>query len=286
MNFESPVLTRRAFLGGAGAAVAVTAAHSAVGPFFRPRPLEIAALIDDEYGLAVLDKAIDLATFKLRATITSSADLRSGAIRLLVRKASGGAVHNLPLRHLDIVQLPDNLLVFGRWNAEKDLLPLLRGRNAIFVDNPLLGVKLGQSKSIFQHPELSLVGMTSVLDPLVEHVGDRIRSGVMGQLQDVAITTRKYDIINRLEGIAVTEQISHNTSPTRVRNMFTSNISPGVLLTCSHGQLHVPFYSAEARLITLPFRLRHFASVARGDAQSAMSLQQIGDLAKSMRVSS
>jgi hypothetical protein len=278
MNLRSAALTRRAFLGGAGAAVAVTAAHSAVGPFL-PRPLEVAALIDGEYGLAGLEKVFELTTFDLRAAITSSPGLRSNATRLLSQKASGTDLLNLPLRHSEIVQLPDTLLIFGLWDAEQDLLPLLRARNAIFIDNPLLGIRISQAHYRFRHPELSFVGMTSVLDPLVEHVEERIRSGVVGELQDCTIATRKNDLINIVEGIGVARRVSHNGGLTKIRKISTRNLLPGVLMTCSRGQLHVPFYSPTERLLACPLRLQHFASVARGDTRSAMSLLEIGDLA-------
>jgi hypothetical protein len=279
MNLKSPILSRRAFLGSAGAVVAVTTAHAAVPPFFRQRPLDIGAFIDGEDGLAGLSQVLETAAFELRVTVASSNGLRGHANKLLTQKASRGPVFEFSLQDREIMQLPDTLLVFGRWNIDGNLSPLLRDTKAIYVDDPLLGVQLGQSTSIFKHLDHSLVGMTSPLDLRVEHAEQRLRSQVMGELQDLTIATRRNDSINRLEGAAVVRRVSQSDGATNVREIFTRNLFPSVLITCARGQLQVPLCSAKQRFLTLPLRLEHFFSVTRGGVRSAMSLQAVGNLA-------
>src|SRR5260370_23760734 len=222
--------------------------------------------------------------FDLRATIASSAGFANYVNTLLTDKASQVTALSLPLRRGEIGQLPDTVLIFGRWDTERQLLPLLSDRKAIYVDNPLLAVRLGQARATFQCLERSLVGMTSVLDPLVEDAEQRVRSGVMGKLQGLSISTRRNDLIGRLEGTAILRPFSQNHIGANVREIFTRNLYPGVLITCANGQLQLPFCSTEERLLTLPLRLQHFIYVAQAKARSPITLQEIGDLAVGMDV--
>jgi hypothetical protein len=282
MNFNSLTLTRRTFLGVAGTAVAATAAHTVVGSLLTPRPLQVAAFIDGRDGLDGLDKLLEAATFDLRATIASSANFANHVNTLLTDKGSQATALSLPLRRNEIGQLPDAVLIFGRWDTEGQSLPLLSDRKAIYVDDPFLALRLGQARATFQYAERSLVGMTSLLDPLVEHAEQRVRSGVMGKLQGLSISARRNAPIDRLEGTAILRRFSPNHFGANVREIFTRNLYPGVLITCAHGQLQLPFCSTEERFSTLPLRLHHFLLVAQAKARSAMTLPEIRDLALRM----
>lgn len=278
MNFNSPTLTRRTFLGVTGTAVAATAAHAAVGSFLTPSALRVAALIDDRDGLVGLDKLLESAVFDLRAVIASSPDFTNYANTLLTNKASQVTALSQPLRREEIGRLPDTVLIFGRWKAQEQLLPLLNERKAIYVDNPLLALRLGQRRYTFQRLERSLVGMTSVLDPLMEHAEQRVRSGVIGKLQGLSITTRRDNPIDRLEGAAILRRFSERHIVVNVREILSRNLHPSVLITCANGQLQIPFCSTEERFLTLPLRLQHFILVAQAKAKSAITLPEIYDL--------
>jgi hypothetical protein len=183
----------------------------------------------------------------------------------------------------DLLQLPNALLIFGRWQGyEPMLLHLLQRRLAIYVDDPALAVKLGKGRVVHPHQERSLAGLTSMMDPALEHAESRLRSGVMGDVSDLAVVIRNRDEISDLEVAAALRQLAKHKRVPKERRMVTRNLQAGIHVTCVRGQLHVPLYSAEERTQTLPLRLQHFALVARGEVMPAISLPEMVSLSESM----
>jgi len=282
MNLKSPMLTRRTFLGGAGAAVAV--AHASVNPLLADRPLKVTAVLDGEASLSALRSVIESPIFNLQAALATSAALRGRANKLFGQTSMPVVASDLSLRQIDLLGLPDALLIFGRWRgAETSLLPLLRCRMAIYVDNPALAMKLGEERPIYWRPERTLAGLISMMDPVVEHAEWRLRSDVMGDVSDLALVVRNRDEISEFEAGAALRQLAEDKTLPKARRIVTLNLQPGIHVTCARGQLHIPLYSAKERAQTLPFRLQHFALVARGEAVPAISLPEMISLSGWMR---
>jgi hypothetical protein len=283
MNLKSPTLTRRTFLEGAGAAVAVTIAHAKFHTLLTDRPLEVATLLDGEASLAALRSVIASRALSLQAALATSVALRGKATKLLRQMSMPIVASGLSLRQTDLLQLPDALLIFGRWqDTEPTLLPALQHRLAIYVDDPALAMKLGKGRAVYSRPERTLAGLTSMMDPAVEHAEWRLRSGVMGDVSDLAVVIRNRDEISELEAAAALRQVSKDKLIPKARRMVTLNLQAGIHVTCARGQLHIPLYSAEERMKTLPFRLQHFALVARGEAIPAISLPEMVSLSEWM----
>jgi hypothetical protein len=281
MNIKSPTLTRRTFLAAAGAAVAGTAAHAMVNPWLAGSPLKVASLLDGEAALRGLNSLLNMPEFALQAIVVSSITLQQSVSRLLLRRAQSVPVLALPPGLRSRADLADALLIFGPWKAsDQKLLPLLRQRLPVYVDDPTLALRLATVMPGRLLPDRSLVGLISLLDPAVEFAGKRIRSGVMGAISDVAVTRRERSPILALEAAAVLNQLAGARSQVALRHVVTRNAPPGIYVCCERGQLQIPLHSSEERRQALPFRLLHFVPVARGEAASAISLHEMAELSQ------
>lgn len=118
MSLKPTAFSRRAFLGGLGATVAVTVAHASTGPFLHLHPLEVAAFVDGPDGVAALIRVLQSMTIDLRTVLTSSTVLRKEVDRLVTSKGRAVAVFNASVRRRDRNQLPSALLVLGVGKAQ------------------------------------------------------------------------------------------------------------------------------------------------------------------------
>jgi hypothetical protein len=284
MKMKSLTFSRRTFLGGAGATIAVTAAYGAVDRFIAAPPVSVAVLLDGEFSFASLQSIVNSPLFNLAGIFASSEVLRDKASKMLRRNGIRLASSTLPLGRADITQLSASLLIFGRWEGtERRLVPVLQRSKAIYVDDPLLAMQLANRTDWSSRKQNTVVGLTSVLDPAVEDARCRLRSGLMGEFSDLAITLRRDDVISRWEAAGALHYMFDGGTRLTPRIVTTLNVAPAIHVTGVSGRLRIPIGSAKERAEMLPVCLEHFFLTARGETIPAISLRDMSSLAEEFK---
>lgn len=273
--------SRRTFLGGAGAALAVTTAQAAVNPLMGSRPLEVAVLLDGEGAFEGLRSTLGLKEIVPRIIIASSS---AGSEK--ARRLHPEGVTVCSLRALVSVGRPlsgsvDAALIFGPWRtSDATLMPLLREDLPVYVDDPALATVLAATIPTRQLPKCSSVGLMSHFDPVVEVAGERLRSGLMGAVRDVALVRRGQNPILALEAAATLDVLSSMFGKLDVRRVATRNAQSSIDIRCERGQLQVPICSLNERNQAIPIRLQHFAYLVRNEASPSVSLRDVPRLSR------
>jgi hypothetical protein len=175
----------------------------------------------------------------------------------------------------------DALAIFGPWmNSEEELLPLIRHGLPVYIDDPTLALRLSTTIFPSHLPECSLVGLLSPFDHSGRFAAERLASGAMGAVYDVATMRRDRDPIASLEAAAILDQLLGNKSRVSVRHVSSLSIKSSVDIWCKRGHLRIPIPLSHERDNLRGIRLEHFSAVARNEAQSAFRLRDLERLSK------
>jgi hypothetical protein len=298
MSTLNPTLTRRSFLGGAGASVAVTVAHSTASALLPPAPLAVNALLEEDDALAGLEATLANSDLELRAIFVAApyGVLGRGSTGEEARERLASAVHRLLIRtgskvpvfelqphwgsrpsfgwDLNISALllgsfsrtSSNLGQTNKANLHPTLIRLLGVSPWIYVDDPLLASRITNLPALTAIGSRIIAGLCSPLDPAVDFALTHLRSGAIGEVTEISASLRQRDRINRLEAAAIHRRLveaSTSESLPALRLTRVASVHPAVTLYGRHGQVQIALYTAHDRHVTLPLRLERFTSIAR-----------------------
>jgi len=298
MTILSPILTRRTFLGGAGASVALAAAQSAASALLPIPPLPVVAMLCETDGLGPLEASmtsqhLELQTILLapphgsaRCQSTGNEVLASAVHRLLLR--TGGKVPVLQLQS-DVVRArsigPESglpTLLFGSfsgyWTVAGEghradphpvLTRLLRASPKLYIDDLLLSNRMSSHPALCSLGPRTITGLCSPIDPAIDFASSHLRSGAIGQLKHISASLRIQDVANRLEATAIHQRLVADSSSDSLAALHLRgavSVHPTIALHGSRGHMQIALYTARDRHDTLAVRLQHFASLARGDS--------------------
>lgn len=301
MTILSPILTRRTFLGGAGAAVALAAAQSAAGALLPLPPLPVVAMLCETDGLGPLEAVMTSQHLELQTILLVSPH---GSARCQPRYSEklASAVHSMLLRtdgkvpmsqlqssvvrvHSFCIEpkLPTLLLgsFSGFWPVSEEahradphpsVTRLLRTSRSVYIDDLDLGNRMSRHPALTSLRRRTITGLCSSIDPAVDFACSHVRSGAIGRLKFISASLRIQDVANRLEATAIHERLSADPSPNSVVPLHfrgTASIRPSLTLRGSCGQLQIALYTALDRRDTIAGRLQHFTTLARDDSTFA-----------------
>jgi hypothetical protein len=266
MNSIVPLITRRAFLG----TTVTTTARASINFPSRMRGVTVTAAIDTPAAVTALECLLGLLEFQVCTIVC-----RKGSIRFLPKRAQSIPISSL----LSDAGQTDALIIFGQWLSADPLLNhLLRRSRTVYVDDPSLASRIALNMSATHLLHSSMVGMDLPTDPSFQFAYERIRSGVMGSLSDLVVTTRKIERIWALETAAAAHRFRLNRIDPKARWLGTRRGRQCIHLCCERGQIAVPFYSPAERNDALPTRLRQFAMLVRGQKSSTISFSDMKEL--------
>lgn len=279
MTFLSGQLSRRTFLSGAGASLAATVAQAAAKPLLPPPPIRVQVLLDDQQSLQFLGSVLTHHDFDVRTIITRSFDLVAPLDRLLEKRKLSPLHFALDADAPHSISAGLPMLVFGNWiNKDRQLIPLLRQRVTAYLDDPDLSHRIAARAASRLLAERSLVGLYSPLDPVAEFAVQRVHSGGMGPVVDIVTNIDPRDATNAWEAAAIQRRLVREQKHIRFRTVAARKAVSAVTVTCSRGIISIPLYSVREREESLTIRLSHFASVARGEHESALTIENIADV--------
>ena len=301
MTILNPTLSRRTFLGGAGASIALAAAQSAASTLVPLPPLPVVAMLCETDGLGPLEVAmasqhLDVRTILLapphdfaRCRRADGQKLASALHRLLpgrdgkvkVLRLQPEAVRACPLRIEP--DLPTLLLgsFSGYWPVSEEahradphpsVTRLLRTSPNVYIDDLDLGDRMSRHPALSSLQRRTVTGLCSSIDPAVDFACSHVRSGEIGQLKFISASLRIQDVANRLEATAIHERFWANPSTNSIIRLHfrgTASIHPRLTLRGSCGHLQIALYTALDRRDTIAGRLQRFTTLARGDSTFA-----------------
>src|SRR5258708_4804630 len=118
MIAKSLTITRRAFLSGVGATVAISATQAVAAPLFKLQPLEAAVIVEGADGFDGLSCILGLETIDTTNILTASNSLRTDVETVLMPNCYVASLDATRLRR-NASQLPRDLLVLGRWKGRE-----------------------------------------------------------------------------------------------------------------------------------------------------------------------
>lgn len=285
-NFLNPTLSRRNFLGLAGASLAMTVAESSMANALSRAPLAVNIALSeadalDGLGQALSNPDLDVCTVLIdNSRIGAPRAMASKTLSALVRDAihhAGSKVRVADLKSngtTDLVassaELP--LLLLGSFpglsgsSKETAALPLMRlllASRGVYVDEPQLAaetMKRYKQKTISRK---IIPGYCSAVDPAVQFALQHLHSDAFGRVKLISVSVRPSDSRNLYEAKAiyarmVTDQTNHTLPACRL--MAVPRVRPALTLYGCQGHLQVGLYSERDRREMLPLRLKHFAS--------------------------
>jgi hypothetical protein len=281
MTLSTPRFTRRMFLGGAGATVAVTAANAATSSLLTLRPLEVAVLLDGDDAIGSLRQVLGASQFEARVIVAEAGALRGQVRKLIDRPMPIGPISTFKASRRNPIQSVEALVIFGSWKNSLDQLPwLFRQSLPVYVDDPTLALRLSTRIPARSIPKRSLVGLNAPLDPTCQFARERIQAGATGALTDLAIIGRRAGPIFALEAAAVLDQVVGSQKLRSVRWVISRSNQSCLDVRCASGHFRIPIFHNQEREGLLPIRLAHFAAVARNEVESAISIPDIARLSQ------
>lgn len=284
MKIELPSVSRRTFLRGMGATIAVTSACGALEYFTTPPALSVAILVDGESSLASLRDFIKSPLFNPERVFVSSATLRGRINRVLRADRPGLACLDMSYGDVRSSESWDNIVILGDWKGiEHELEPILRKSRAIYVDSPVTAMKLAAGSGRNWEKHTTVVGLTSPVDAAVEGARHLLSAGSVGRISDLAVTVRRGDTVARWEVAGALRHIFNGKVVPRTRIISTLNVASGIHITGASGKLRVPICSAKERAEMLSACREDFYLATRGEAIPSISLRDMPSLAKEFR---
>ena len=299
--FLNPILSRRSFLGLAGASLALTVAEAVV-----PLPTDaipVHAAVGHRDGLQELSWVLRDPRFDLRAVFVdgaatstrAAAELgpqaydavrRTGSRARVVTLTHGRAAY--PLRSSAALPLlwlgsfPGFVLqsLASETSAERSPLShLLKACRSLYVGHlpmaEFVAARLGRQPDSLNAPKTYL-GFCSAVDPLVDFALEHVRSGALGRLREVSASLRPRDASNALEAKRIYERLAagpaHTSAVLSLSYLGVSRVQPSVILSGSAGRLQIELYSNRDRLAMLPLKLGRFREHRLGDGEDPVSL--------------
>jgi len=270
MSLRSIPLSRRTFLGGAGASLALTVAHATVRPLLTSAPIQVQVIVDGPSSLSLLGLALGHPAFEAQSILLTSQDLLPAAKAILQERSIFP-----PLCTWNGDETRDSVLqtalVFGTFpwlrpeiKAHTQFLEMLRSRSFLYLDDPVFAKKFTNSIRTRSAGPRCTSGLCSPLDPAIEFVVEHLRSGSMGSLRTVTTSFKRHDIISSLEVLAIHQRLLQKSDSLKqvvvpLRMTVASDSQPFMSLSGSRGCLQVPLYNARVRDGLLPLRLQAFA---------------------------
>ncbi len=280
MTIELPALSRRTFLRGMGATIAVTSACGAVEYFSILAPLSIALLVDGDSAVGSLRGFINSPLFNPGRVFVSSATLRDRVDKVLRVERPGLPCLDLPSANARSSDLCASIVVLGAWKGiEQQLEPILRKSKAVYVDNPVTAMNLAAGTGSHWEKQRTVVGLTSPVDAAVEGARQLLNSGSVGRISDLAVTVRRGDTVARWEVAGALRRIFDGRVFPGPRIISTVNVSSGVHITGATGKLRVAICSAKERAEMLSACREDFYLAARGEPIPSFSLRDMSSLA-------
>jgi hypothetical protein len=281
MKIASAQITRRSFLGVAGASVVASVASATGNPLLLRSPMRVHVAVDSEVSLKALDCTLAFSELCVQTVFSSSELLRASVTRSakVGTEPSTVRLFSPGQRSAAFEKLP--WLIFGPWlGSEQKLISLLRRSQAVYIDDPALSLQLTDILGSRQTPARSLIGLYSSFDQIVNFASLRISSNAMGEVRDIAVNLHLQDTTNALEAANVHRLMANSGSIPSLRVVAAHSARPAVHISCKRGQLRIPLYSARERRETLPLRLQHFVAVARGEVNSFLTMQDAANTLK------